>query len=131
MENGTANFTISTNCLNSYLNTGAHTDNGHGVMRSRWSVRSAGSRVRSQNSCPLLRYVLPPLTKHHGQCATGSKILTEREPDQIGFILAGTGPDYKPEKFNRIRPDFLKTLTLNLKVTNINMASSCYKAVAI
>ena len=25
------------------------------------------------------------------QCATGSKILTEPEPDSIGIILAGTG----------------------------------------
>ena len=40
------------------------------------------------------------------QCATGSKILTEPEQDRIGIILAGTGPDYKPEKVNRIRPDF-------------------------
>ena len=31
------------------------------------------------------------------QSATGSKILTEPEPDRIGVILAGTGPDYKPE----------------------------------
>ena len=28
-----------------------------------------------------------------GQCATGSKILTEPEPDRIGIILAGTGPE--------------------------------------
>ena len=45
----------------------------------------------------------------HVQCATGSKILTEPEPDRIGIILAGTGPelepDYKPEKVNWIRPD--------------------------
>ena len=27
------------------------------------------------------------------QCATGSKILTEPEPDRIGIILAGTGPE--------------------------------------
>ena len=63
------------------------------------------------------------------QCATGSKILTELEPDRIRVILVGTGPDYKPEKFNRIRPDwpdFLKTLTLNLQVTNLNMAASGY-----
>ena len=40
------------------------------------------------------------------QCATGSKILTEPEPDRIGIILAGTGPDYKPEKVNLIRPDW-------------------------
>ena len=38
---------------------------------------------------------------------TGSNILTEPKPDQIGIILAGTGPDYKPEKVNRIQPDFL------------------------
>ena len=39
----------------------------------------------------------------------------------------GTGPDLKPRKVNRIRPDFyriFKTLTLNLQVTNINMAAS-------
>ena len=40
------------------------------------------------------------------QCATGSKILTEPEPDRIGIILVGTGPDNKPEKVNRIRPDW-------------------------
>ena len=33
-------------------------------------------------------------------------MLTEPEPDRIGIILAGTGPDYKPEKVNRIRPDW-------------------------
>ena len=32
-------------------------------------------------------------TGHWGQCATGSKILTEPEPDRIGIILAGTGPE--------------------------------------
>ena len=67
------------------------------------------------------------------QCATGSKIPTEPEPDRIGIILAGTGPDYKPEKVNRIRPDrpdlpdfyrIFLTFTLNLQVTNINMAAS-------
>ena len=26
--------------------------------------------------------------------------------DRIGIILAGTGPDCKPEKVNRIRPDW-------------------------
>ena len=26
-------------------------------------------------------------------CATGLKILTEPEPDRIGIILAGTGPE--------------------------------------
>ena len=31
-------------------------------------------------------------------CATGSKVLTEPELDRIGVILAGTEPDYKPEK---------------------------------
>ena len=29
--------------------------------------------------------------KKDKQCATGSKILTEPEPDRIGIILAGTG----------------------------------------
>ena len=67
------------------------------------------------------------------QCATGSKILTETEPDRIGIILAGTGPDYKPEKVNRIRPDWpdlpdfyriFKTLIINLQVTNINLHGS-------
>ena len=64
------------------------------------------------------------------QCATGSKILTEPEPDRIGIILAGTGPDYKPEKVNRIRPDWpdfdriFKTLIINLQVTNINLHGS-------
>ena len=29
----------------------------------------------------------------HMQCATGSKIMTELEPDRIGIILAGTGPE--------------------------------------
>ena len=55
-----------------------------------------------------------------GQCATGSKILTKPEPDRIGIILAGTGPDYKPEKVNRI----FKTLIINLQVTNINLHGS-------
>ena len=32
--------------------------------------------------------------------------MTEPEPDRIGIILAGTGPDYKSEKVNRIRPDW-------------------------
>ena len=32
------------------------------------------------------------------------KILTEPEPDRIGIILTVTGPDYKPEKVNLIRP---------------------------
>ena len=41
-------------------------------------------------------------TVGHIQCATGSKILTKPEPDRIGIILAGTRPDYKPEKVNRI-----------------------------
>ena len=41
-----------------------------------------------------------------GQCATGSKILTEPEPDRIGIILTGTGPDFKPKKVNLIRPDW-------------------------
>ena len=64
------------------------------------------------------------------QCATGSKILTEPEPDRIGIILAETGPDYKPEKVNRIRPDWpdfyriFKTLIINLQVTNINLHGS-------
>ena len=49
---------------------------------------------------------------YQSQCATGSKILTEPEPDWIGIILAGTRPDCKPENFNqigridRILPDF-------------------------
>ena len=30
---------------------------------------------------------------NYNQCATGSKILTEPEPDRIGIILAGTGPE--------------------------------------
>ena len=33
------------------------------------------------------------LSDAHGQCATGSEILTEPEPDRIGIILAGTGPE--------------------------------------
>ena len=40
------------------------------------------------------------------------EILTEPEPDRIGIILAGTGPDYKPEKVNRIRPDFYRIFKL-------------------
>ena len=44
------------------------------------------------------------ILEYRFQCATGSKILTE--PDRIGIILAGTGPDYKPEKVNRIQPDW-------------------------
>ena len=56
-------------------------------------------------------FCLTPVYKHRNnilfrQCATGSKILTEPEPDRIGIILAGTGPDYKPEKVNWIRPDW-------------------------
>ena len=43
---------------------------------------------------------------HLTQCATGSKILNEPEPDRIGITFGrnrtGTGPDYKPEKVNRI-----------------------------
>ena len=42
----------------------------------------------------------------YDQCATGLKILTEPEPDRIGVILTGTGPDNKLEKVNRIRPDW-------------------------
>ena len=44
----------------------------------------------------------------------------------------GTGPDFKPKKVNRIRPDWpvfyriFKTLTLNLQVTNINIAASIF-----
>ena len=34
---------------------------------------------------------------NYTQCATGSKILTKPEPDRMRVILAGTGPDYKPE----------------------------------
>ena len=53
------------------------------------------------------------------QCATGSKILTEPEPDRIGIILAGTGPepDYKPENepdstgLVGFLPEFLKLFT--------------------
>ena len=78
------------------------------------------------------------------QCATGSKILTEPEPDRIGIILAGTGPELdritsqkKLTGFDRIGridriftgflPDFyriLKTLIINLQVTNINLHGS-------
>ena len=51
------------------------------------------------------------------QCATRSKILTEPESDRIGIIL-----DYKPEKVNRIRPDwpdFLPDfLKFNTQLTN-------------
>ena len=43
--------------------------------------------------------------------------------DRIGIILAGTGPDYKPEKVNRIGRIF-KTLIINLQVTNINLHGS-------
>ena len=62
-------------------------------------------------------------------------------PDLDHFLAPE--PDYKPEKFNRIQPDWLertdwpdfyrilKTLTLNLQVTNINMAASYYKALAL
>ena len=59
-------------------------------------------------------------------------------PDRnyFGRYRTGTEPDYKPEKVNRIRPDWpdrldwpdfyriFKTFTLNLQVTNINIASS-------
>ena len=44
MENGTENFIISYNCLNSYQNIGAHTDNGS---------RCNTIEVSSGNSCPL------------------------------------------------------------------------------
>ena len=64
----------------------------------------------------------------------GLKILTEPEPDRIGIIFAGTGPGPKPEskpkKVNRI-DRILKTLTLNLQVTNKNVAASYYKALAL
>ena len=52
------------------------------------------------------------------QCATGSKILTEPEPDRIGIILTGTGPDYKPKKVNRIRPDWPDFLNFNIQLTS-------------
>ena len=43
------------------------------------------------------------------QCATGSKILTEPEPDRIGIILTGTERNrtgFQAKKVNRIRPDW-------------------------
>ena len=52
------------------------------------------------------------------QCATGSKILTEPEPGRIEIILAGTGPDYKPKKVNRIRPEWPDFLNLNTQLTS-------------
>ena len=64
------------------------------------------------------------------QCATGSKILTEPEPDRIGIILAGTGPEpdriisqKKLTGFDRIGRIF-KTLIINLQVTNVNLHGS-------
>ena len=64
------------------------------------------------------------------QCKTGSKILTEPEPDRIGIIwlkkLTGFG---RIDRIGRIFTEFKKkTFSLNLQVTNINMAASYYKA---
>ena len=88
------------------------------------------------HACTKEKVSCRPEKNSPGQCATGSKILTEPEPNRIGIILAGTAPDYEPEKVNRIRPDWqdrpnrpdfyriFKALTLNLQVTNINMHGS-------
>ena len=40
-----------------------------------------------------ITYISHLIIYTRNQCATGSKILTEPEPDRIGIILAGTGPD--------------------------------------
>ena len=45
--------------------------------------------------CRLKQYIIYSIQNFDTelQCATGSKILTEPEPDRIGIILTGTGPD--------------------------------------
>ena len=53
--------------------------------------------------------------------------------DHFDRNRTGTGPDFKPKKVNRNRldwPDFyriFKTLTFNLKITNINIAASIFR----
>ena len=54
--------------------------------------------------CRLKQYIIYSIQNFDTelQCATGSKILTEPEPDRIGIILTGTEPDFKPKQVNRI-----------------------------
>ena len=106
------------------------------MLKNRQQSQKFSLNVNCNNFLATSRKTFSGAMLHEYQCATGSKILTEPEPDWIGIILAGTGPDYKQEKFNRIRldwpdrpdwPDFnriFKTLIINLQVTNINLHGS-------
>ena len=55
-------------------------------------------------------------TVQHNECSYGFSVVCDRiensdrtgsDWDHFGRNRTGTGPDYEPEKVNRIQPDFL------------------------
>ena len=76
--------------------------------------------------CSIKKVPVPVCDRIENSDRTGTGL----DWDHFGRKRTGSGPDYKPEKVNRIRPDWpdfyriFKTLIINLQVTNINLHGS-------